>query len=124
MRLRPEAGAALFLTSCVEEKFGVLDKQLRILVVDAMVGVGIEDELRIGDVLLQQVGVDGRDDDVVVAVDVQGRLTQILQVGVDLVLLRTIGANGGGLGPGPSPSRPPRRNGPSNSPEMTCSGRP
>ena len=39
----------------VEEQLGVLDEQVGILEVGAVVGVGIEDELCIGSVLLEQV---------------------------------------------------------------------
>src|SRR6266851_1746185 len=40
----------------VEEELRVLDEQPGVLVVGAVVGVGVEDELRVGGVLLQQVG--------------------------------------------------------------------
>ena len=52
----------------------MLDEALRVLVLRTVVGVRINDQLSVGDVLLQNPGVDGVDDHVVVAVDYQRRL--------------------------------------------------
>jgi hypothetical protein len=43
----------------VEKQLGVLNEQLGILEVGAVVGIWIEDELGVGSVLLENVGVDG-----------------------------------------------------------------
>jgi hypothetical protein len=58
----------------------VPDEPLGILKLRAVVGVRVDDQLSIGDVLLQNPGVDGVDDHVVVAVDDQRRLQDGLEV--------------------------------------------
>jgi hypothetical protein len=50
------------------------DESLRVLVLRTVAGVRVDDQLSVGDVLLQNPGVDGIDDHVVVAVGYQGRL--------------------------------------------------
>ena len=52
----------------------------------AVAGVRVQDELGVGKELLQEVGVDRRDDDVIGAVDDQDRQLQALEVGVAGVL--------------------------------------
>ena len=53
---------------------------LRVLVLRAVVGVRVDDQLRVGNVLLQDPGIDGVDDYVVVTVDHQRRLLDALEV--------------------------------------------
>ena len=57
-------------------------EQSGVLEVRTVVGVGVEDELGFGQELLQDVGVDGRDDDVVAAVDDEDGEPEALEVGV------------------------------------------
>src|SRR5580693_8974537 len=64
----------------------------------AVVGVGIQDELGIGQELLQDVGVDRRDHDVVAAVDDQDGKPEALEVGVGGVLGGAIGGKRRALG--------------------------
>src|SRR5258708_38333233 len=63
-----------------QEHRDVPDKALRVLVLRTVAGVRIDDQLSVGDVLLQNPGVDGVDDYVVVAVDYQRRLQDGLEV--------------------------------------------
>jgi hypothetical protein len=49
----------------------VPDEELRVLLLRTVVGVRVDDQLSVGDVLLQNPRVDGVDDHVVVAVDYQ-----------------------------------------------------
>ena len=58
----------------------MLDEPPGILVLRAVVGVRIENQLRVREVLLQDPGVDRVDDHVPVAVDDQRRLRDCLQV--------------------------------------------
>src|ERR1700674_432900 len=73
------------LTLLGQEARDVADKTLRVLVLRTVVGVRVDYQLRVGDVLLQNPGVDGVDDHVVVAVDYQSRLQDGLEV-----LVRTL----------------------------------
>jgi hypothetical protein len=50
------------------------DEALRILVLRAVIGVRIQDQLGVGDVLLEDVRVDRVNDHVVIAIDDQRRL--------------------------------------------------
>src|SRR5216684_556270 len=63
-----------------EEHRDVSDKPFRVLVLRAVIGVRVEDQLGIGDVLLEDVRVDRVDDHVVVAVDDNRRLMDRLQI--------------------------------------------
>src|SRR6267378_6014423 len=63
-----------------QEHRDVPDKPFRILVLRAVIGVRVEDQLGVGDVLLEDVRVDRVDDHVVVAVDDQRRLMERLQI--------------------------------------------
>ncbi len=56
------------------------DEALRVLVLRTVVGVRVDDQLSVGDVLLQNPGVDGINDHIVVAVDHQRRLPDGLEV--------------------------------------------
>jgi hypothetical protein len=60
----------------------VADEALRVRVLRAVVGVRVDDQLSVGDVLLQNPGVDGVDDHVVVTVDYQRRLQAKTATGV------------------------------------------
>src|SRR6202035_955658 len=55
-------------------------ERLRELKMRAVVGVREQDQFGVWQVLLQQVGIDGRDDDVVVAVDHERRVTDSLEL--------------------------------------------
>src|SRR6267378_5751671 len=63
-----------------QEHRDVPNKPFRVLVLRAVIGVRVEDQLGIGDVLLEDVRVDRVDDHVVVAVDDQRRLMERLQI--------------------------------------------
>src|SRR5207237_7021416 len=63
-----------------QEHRDVPDKPFRVLVLRAVIGVRVEDQLGVGDVLLEDVRVDRVDDHVVVAVDDQRRLMDRLQI--------------------------------------------
>src|SRR5258707_2184768 len=62
-----------------QEHRDVPNKPFRVLVLRAVIGVRVEDQLGIGDVLLEDVRVDRVDDHVVVAVDDKRRLMERLQ---------------------------------------------
>src|SRR5580700_1897319 len=70
----------------VEEDARVADEQSGVLEMSAVVGVRVQDELGVGKELLQDVGVDRRDHDVVAAVDDQDGKLQALEVGVAGIL--------------------------------------
>src|SRR6267154_1478750 len=70
-----------------QEVRDVADEAPRVLVLGAVAGVRIDDQLSVGDVLLQNPGVDGVDDHVVVAVDYQRRLQDGLEVLVGTLTL-------------------------------------
>src|SRR5258706_2672675 len=63
-----------------QEARNVTHEAFRVLVVRTVVGVRVDDQLRIGDVLLQNPGIDGVDDHVAVAVHHQCRLLDIPEV--------------------------------------------
>src|SRR6267143_4734966 len=63
-----------------QEHRDVPNKSFRVLVLRSVIGVRVEDQLRIGNVLLEDVRVDRVDDHVVVAVDDQRRLMDRLQI--------------------------------------------
>ena len=65
----------------------MLHKQLGILKLRPVIGVGVDDELRIRDVLLHDEGVDGGHDHVVTAVHDECWLLDRLQIAVGPVLL-------------------------------------
>ena len=65
----------------VEEQAGVCYEQLGILELRSVPGIGIDDQLRIRDVLLQVEGIDRRHHDVVMAVNHQRRLTDLFKIG-------------------------------------------
>ena len=74
------------------------DEALRVLVLRTVVGVRVDDQLSVGDVLLQNPRVDGVDDHVIVAVDYQRRLQDGLQVLIGTLTLHTPLADGLDLG--------------------------
>src|SRR5258706_9921932 len=76
----------------------VTDEALRVLVLRTVVGVGVNDQLRIGDVLLENPGVDGVDDHVAVAVHHQSRLRDIPEVVIRARALHAPLADGLDLG--------------------------
>ncbi|MES0133597.1 hypothetical protein NKJ88_01340 [Mesorhizobium sp. M0016] len=59
----------------------MVHEELGILVLRAVVGVGVKDQLRIGQMLLQVIGIDGRHDDVRAAVHPQDGLLDVHQIG-------------------------------------------
>src|ERR1700751_3476611 len=63
-----------------QERRNVPDELFRILVLRTVIGVGIEDKLRVRQVLLQYERVHGVDDNVPAAVHDQRRLTDRLQI--------------------------------------------
>ncbi|GAA1658009.1 hypothetical protein GCM10009744_58990 [Kribbella alba] len=64
----------------IDEVGQVLDERLLELKKRSAVGVREEDQLGVWQVLLEDVRVDGGDDDVVVAIDYQGRLMDFLEI--------------------------------------------
>src|SRR6516165_11924685 len=64
----------------VQEPGDVADEQFGVLERRAVSGVGVDDQLRAREVLLQDVGVDRRYQDVAAAIDDQGGLLDGLQV--------------------------------------------
>jgi hypothetical protein len=59
---------------CFQKQLAVLQKQLWILEVRSVPGVGIDDQLRVGDMLRHDPRVDRRDHDVIRAIHYEGRL--------------------------------------------------
>jgi len=74
----------LLLMSALQELRGMLNKQLWVLVLRTMITVGVQDELRVQQVLLQYERVHRIDEHVVAAVDHECRLSDLLQVGVGI----------------------------------------
>src|SRR5229473_2728737 len=66
--------------SRVQEQRRVFDEELGILMLRAVIGVGVDDQLRIRDVLLHDEGVDRGHDHVVTAVHDERRLRDRLQI--------------------------------------------
>src|ERR1700730_13815805 len=66
--------------SRVQEQRRVFNEELGVLVLRAMIGVGVDDQLRIWDVLLHDEGVDRGHDHVVTAVHDEGWLRDRLQI--------------------------------------------
>src|SRR5216683_3669151 len=81
-----------------QEHRDVPDEALRVLVLRTVVGVRVDDQLSVGDVLLQNPRVDGVDDHVVVAVDYQRRLQYGLEVLIGTPTLHAPFADGLDLG--------------------------
>src|SRR3984893_3660338 len=78
-RLAQRRGQACW-ASGAQEQGDVFHEQLRILVRRPVSGVGVEDELRVRDILLQDERVDREDDKVLVAVHDKRRLLDRLEV--------------------------------------------
>src|SRR6266436_4012052 len=70
----------LLLKSRVQEQRRVFHEELRVLVLRAVIGVGVDDQLRIRDVLLDDEGVDRGHDHVIAAVHDERRLLDRLQI--------------------------------------------
>jgi hypothetical protein len=62
----------------------VLNKQIWVLVLRTMIAVGIQNELRVRQVLLKDERVHGIDEHVVTAVHHQRRLSDLLQVSIGI----------------------------------------
>src|SRR5271155_4314192 len=77
-----------------EEHRCVADEALGVLVERTVTGVGVQDQLRARNVLLQDVRVDRVDDDIVMPVDDEGRLRNPLQILVGTLPLHTPFADG------------------------------
>src|ERR1700752_1620340 len=77
----------LFVKSCVQEQRRVFHEELRVLVLRAVIGVGVDDQLRIRDVLLDDEGVDRGHDHIVAAVHDERWLLDRLQIVVGPVSL-------------------------------------
>src|SRR6202163_3157745 len=84
---RWSGGVVEIWTSCVQEQRSVPHKQLGILVLRAVIGVGVDDQLRIGDVLLHDEGVDGGREYVVTAVHDECWLLDLLEIVVGALFL-------------------------------------
>src|SRR5258708_38995425 len=69
----------------LQELRGVLNKQLRVLVLRTMIAVGVQNELRVRQVLLQYERVHRIDEHVVAAFDHERRLSDLLQVGIGIL---------------------------------------
>src|ERR1700726_111585 len=65
---RRSGGVIEIWTSCVQEQRSVPHKQLGILKLRPVIGVGVDDQLRIRDVLLHDEGIDRGHDHVVTSV--------------------------------------------------------
>src|SRR6476660_7965803 len=85
-------------TSRVQKQSRVFDEELRVLVVRAVIGVGVDDQLRIRHVLLHDERVHRGHDDVVTAVHDECRLLDRLQIVVGPLLLDAPLANRFDLG--------------------------
>src|SRR5258705_1060229 len=85
MRIARQSGCGSLLG---QEHRDVANEALRVLVERTVAGVGVKDQLRVRNVLLEDVRVDGVDDHVVVAVDHQRWLRDGLQVLVRLLARR------------------------------------
>src|SRR5437868_6739741 len=72
------------LMSALQELRGVLNKQLRVLVLRTMIAVGVQNELRVQQVLLQYERVHRINEHVVAAVDHERRLSDLLQVSIGI----------------------------------------
>src|ERR1700726_342603 len=70
----------LLLMSALQELRGMINKQLWVLVLRAMIAVGVQNELRVRQVLLQDERVHRIDEHVVAAVHHECRLSDLLQV--------------------------------------------
>jgi len=62
----------------------VLNKQLRVLVLRTVIAVGVQNELRVRQVLLQDEGVHRIDDHVVAAVHHERRLSDFLEIRIGI----------------------------------------
>ena len=64
----------------IQKESRVFNEELRVLVLRAVIGVGVDDQLRIRDVLLHDEGVDRGHDHVIAAVHDERRLLDRLQI--------------------------------------------
>src|SRR6266850_6941327 len=74
----------LLLMPALQELRGVLNKQLWVLVLRTMIAVGVQNELRVRQVLLEDERVNRIDEHVVTAVHHQRRLSDLLQVSIGI----------------------------------------
>src|ERR1700674_3533508 len=74
----------LLFMSALQELRGVLNKQLRVLVLRTMITVGVQNELRVRQVLLEDERVHRVDEHIVAAVHHQRRLNNLLQVSIGI----------------------------------------
>src|SRR5260370_17147678 len=74
--------AAALGSSCGEEARGLFGELFRKLEVRAVPGIRVEDQPGIRQMLLKDVGIDGRHHDVVLAVDDKRALLDLLQIAV------------------------------------------
>src|ERR1700732_1719179 len=79
--------SVLFRSSTLQEQSRVFNEELRVLVVRAVIGVGIDDQLRVRDVLLHDEGVDRGQVHIVTAVHDECWLLERLQIVVGPLLL-------------------------------------
>src|SRR5438105_4708724 len=70
--------------SALQELRDVLNKQLWVLVLRTMIAVGVQNELRVGQVLLEDERVHRIDEHVVAAVYYERRLSDLLQVSIGI----------------------------------------
>src|ERR1700736_2144118 len=80
-------GSVLFRSSTLQKESRVFNEELRVLVVRAVIGVGIDDQLRVRDVLLPDEGVDRGQVHIVTAVHDECWLLERLQIVVGPLLL-------------------------------------
>src|SRR5580692_11467582 len=80
--MRPRCTAATLGSSCGEEARGLFGELFKELEVRAVPGIRVEDQPGIRQVLLKDVGIDGRHHDVVLAVDDERALLDLLQIAV------------------------------------------